>query len=74
MGLYEESEKPGDALSFLQNFLQGSGPGSADIEDLKAENLELKAKNEAVSVLIWLAPLPHRSLFVKLCIARTPLR
>lgn len=32
--------------SFVQQFMSGDAPGSADIETLKAENAELKAENE----------------------------
>lgn len=48
VGLYEESEKPHNALSFVQQFMSGDAPGSADIETLKSENAELKAENEAL--------------------------
>jgi hypothetical protein len=49
VGLYEESEKPHNALSFIQQFMSGEAPGSADVETLKAEIVELKMKNEEVS-------------------------
>ena len=48
MGLYEESEKPQNALQFMQQFLSGDAPGAADVEQLKAENESLKAENEAL--------------------------
>lgn len=48
VGLYEESEKPHNALSFVQQFMSGDAPGSADIETLKAENDALKQENEAL--------------------------
>jgi hypothetical protein len=49
VGLYEESEKPHNALTFVQQFMSGDAPGSADVESLKAENDELKKANEALT-------------------------
>jgi len=42
--LYEEPEKPSDALSYLKNTVGGSADDKTVIEKLKAENEELKAK------------------------------
>jgi len=49
VGLYEESEKPTDALAFIQQFMTGGGAGSADMEALKSENDELKKQVEALT-------------------------
>jgi len=43
VGLYEEPEKPSDALDFIRKHL-GSAIG-IDIDALKQENQELKAQN-----------------------------
>jgi hypothetical protein len=42
VGLYEEPEKPSSALEFIQNHLHPGGAQSADMENMKAENAELK--------------------------------
>ena len=42
--LYQEPEKPSDALSYLKNTVGGSADDKTVIEKLKAENDELKAK------------------------------
>ncbi|CAK8686096.1 unnamed protein product [Clavelina lepadiformis] len=44
VNLYEEPEKPNNALEFLYQHLNGSGPDSADVEALKVDVVELKAK------------------------------
>merc|ERR1712212_1415694 len=42
--LYEEPEKPSDALSYLKNTVGGSADDKTVIENLKTENDQLKAK------------------------------
>merc|ERR1719370_204174 len=42
--LYEEPEKPRDALSYLKNTVGGSADDKTVIENLKTENDQLKAK------------------------------
>ncbi|CAG5117819.1 unnamed protein product [Candidula unifasciata] len=44
--LYEEPEKPNNALDFLKQHLNASGPDAADIEALKLEVTELRIKCE----------------------------
>merc|ERR1711893_71080 len=44
--LYEEPEKPNNALDFLKQHLNVSGPESADVEALKLEVTELRQKCE----------------------------
>merc|ERR1712154_344003 len=46
VGLYEEPEKPNNALDFLKQHLNVSGPEAADVETLKLEVTELRQKNE----------------------------
>ncbi|EGD82253.1 C-Myc-binding protein [Salpingoeca rosetta] len=46
IGLYEESEKPENPLEFIQQHLAASIDGASDIEALKKENEELKARVE----------------------------
>jgi len=49
VGLYEEPEKPNNALDFLKQHIGASGPEAADIEALKLEVSELRQKNEQLS-------------------------
>ena len=42
MGLYEEPEKPGNAIDFIKKCL--GAPSDTDVEELRAENEELKRK------------------------------
>ena len=42
--LYEEPEKPNDALTYLKKTVGGSEDDKTVIEKLKVENTELKAK------------------------------
>jgi predicted RNase H-like nuclease (RuvC/YqgF family) len=42
VGLYEESEKPSNAIEFIKTCL--GAPSDTDVEKLKAENDELKGK------------------------------
>uniref|UniRef100_A0A0B6Z8Q5 c-Myc-binding protein n=1 Tax=Arion vulgaris TaxID=1028688 RepID=A0A0B6Z8Q5_9EUPU len=44
--LYEEPEKPNNALDFLKQHLNASGPDAADVEALKLEVTELRLKCE----------------------------
>lgn len=44
VNLYEEPDKPEDAVMFIRNVL--GGPSPADFEALKAENEQLRAENE----------------------------
>jgi len=49
VGLYEEPEKPNNALDFLKQHLGANGPENADVEALKLEVTELRQKVEALS-------------------------
>ncbi|XP_021355306.1 C-Myc-binding protein-like isoform X3 [Mizuhopecten yessoensis] len=49
VGLYEEPEKPNNALDFLKQHLGASGPETADVEALKQEVTELRQKVEQLS-------------------------
>ena len=40
VGLYEEPEKPGNAIEFIKKML--GAPSDTDVEGLKAQNEELK--------------------------------
>ena len=42
VGLYEEPERPSNALDYIKRYL--GAPASVDVEGLKRENEELKAK------------------------------
>lgn len=42
VGLYEETDKPTNAIEFIKKCL--GAPSDTDVEQLKAENDELKAK------------------------------
>ena len=42
VGLYEEPEKPGNAIDFIKKCL--GAPSDTDVEELRAENEELKRK------------------------------
>ncbi|XP_063716684.1 c-Myc-binding protein-like [Symsagittifera roscoffensis] len=46
VALYEEPEKPNDALSFIKQHMTAGGPETADVEALRLENGELQKKNE----------------------------
>merc|ERR1711893_248858 len=46
VGLYEEPEKPNNALDFLRQHLGAAGPDTADVEALKLEVTELRQKCE----------------------------
>ncbi|XP_064627781.1 c-Myc-binding protein-like [Lineus longissimus] len=49
VGLYEEPEKPNNALDFLRQHLGASGPETADVEALRLEVSELKQKLEQLT-------------------------
>jgi|ERR1711881_1915 len=44
VNLYEEPEKPNNALDFLFTNLGSDGPASADVEGLKTDIVDLRAK------------------------------
>ena len=44
VSLYEEPDKPGDAVSYLKKSVGGTENDKAEIEKLQAENAELKSK------------------------------
>lgn len=46
VGLYEEPEKPNNALDFLKQHLGASGPDTSDVEALKLEVTELRQEVE----------------------------
>ncbi|XP_066573650.1 C-Myc-binding protein [Amia ocellicauda] len=48
IALYEENEKPNNALDFLKQHLGVSGPEAADVEALRVELAELRQKYELV--------------------------
>ncbi|CAH8619163.1 hypothetical protein MS3_00003007 [Schistosoma haematobium] len=45
-GLYEEPEKPDNALEFMKKHLQAESPDPSDVEAMKVEISELKQKVE----------------------------
>ncbi|GAB1609182.1 c-Myc-binding protein-like [Argonauta hians] len=49
VGLYEEPDKPNNALEFLKQNLGVSGPETADVDALKLEVLELQEKVEQLT-------------------------
>lgn len=49
VGLYEEPEKPNDALDFIKQHMGADGPESADVESLKLEVTELRQKCEELT-------------------------
>jgi len=46
VSLYEEPEKPSNAVDFLKHHISGSPPEAADMESMKLEMEELKEKNQ----------------------------
>nr|XP_033812078.1 C-Myc-binding protein [Geotrypetes seraphini] len=48
VALYEEPEKPNNALDFLKHHLGASGPETPDVEILRLELAELKQKYEVI--------------------------
>ena len=57
VSLYEEPEKPGDAVNYLKKTVGGTDNDKQEIEKLQTENTELKAK-------VWVA----MSLTIKGCV------
>ncbi|XP_065057187.1 c-Myc-binding protein-like [Rhopilema esculentum] len=49
VALYEEPEKPNNALDFLRYHLHGGPPETADVESLKLQVSELTQKNEELT-------------------------
>ncbi len=47
VGLYEEPDKPSQAIEFIK--MQLGAPGTTDVEALKAENEQLKSKVEELT-------------------------
>eukprot|EP00730_Choanoeca_flexa_P011114 TRINITY_DN2314_c0_g1_i1.p1 TRINITY_DN2314_c0_g1~~TRINITY_DN2314_c0_g1_i1.p1 ORF type:complete len:103 (+),score=36.36 TRINITY_DN2314_c0_g1_i1:67-375(+) len=52
VALYEEAEKPANALEFLQQHLTSDGPATSDYEVIKQENDDLKARNEELEAKV----------------------
>merc|ERR1712156_922141 len=50
VGLYEEPEKPGNAVDFIKKCL--GAPSDTDVEELRAENEELRRKKAELEVQI----------------------
>ncbi|XP_062896998.1 C-Myc-binding protein [Mobula hypostoma] len=48
VALYEEPEKPNNAMDFLKQHLGSAGPETADVETLRLEVTELRQKYEAL--------------------------
>ncbi|PAA59209.1 hypothetical protein BOX15_Mlig017412g2 [Macrostomum lignano] len=46
VGLYEEPEKPNNALEFLKQHLGTAGPDAPDVEAMKVEITELRTRVE----------------------------
>lgn len=66
VGLYEEPEKPVNALEFIQQHLTADGPATSDFEVVKKENEELKLRNEEVFEYSVLAQVPLTFCSLKL--------
>jgi len=49
VNLYEEPEKPNNALEFLLKNMNQEGPDTSDVEAMKAELLELRAQSTSLS-------------------------
>jgi cell division protein FtsB len=52
VGLYEEPEKPHNALEFILKHLATGASGSADVAILKEENEALKREVEALKATV----------------------
>ena len=50
VGLYEEPEKPGNAIEFIKKCL--GAPSDTDVDSLKAENEELRRKKRELEIRI----------------------
>ena len=50
VGLYEEPEKPGNAIEFIKKCL--GAPSDTDVDSLKAENEELKRQKRELEIRI----------------------
>lgn len=50
MGLYEESEKPPNAVDYVKRFM--GAPTGIDVEALRAENEDLKTKVKSLNATI----------------------
>ena len=50
VGLYEEPEKPGNAVDFIKKCL--GAPSDTDVEELRAENDELRRKKAELEAQI----------------------
>ena len=55
VGLYEEPEKPGNAVDFIKKCL--GAPSDTDVEALRAENDELKNEEDREKRLSPISPL-----------------
>jgi len=44
VGLYEEPERPSNAIDYIKKFL--GAPTGVDVEEMRAENEELKKQND----------------------------
>ena len=56
VALYEEPEKPANALDFIKQYL--GAPTSGDVETMKAEKDELMRKNEELTKNLEVIPPP----------------
>ncbi len=50
VGLYEEPEKPGNAIEFIKKCL--GAPSDTDVDSLKAENEELRRQKRELEIRI----------------------
>eukprot|EP00163_Fabomonas_tropica_P013629 TRINITY_DN2518_c1_g1_i1.p1 TRINITY_DN2518_c1_g1~~TRINITY_DN2518_c1_g1_i1.p1 ORF type:complete len:102 (-),score=32.62 TRINITY_DN2518_c1_g1_i1:251-556(-) len=50
VALYEEPEKPGNALDFIKQYL--GSPAGVDVESLKTENEDLQKKNSELQAKV----------------------
>lgn len=70
VGLYEEPEKPNNALDFLRQHMGSDGPETADVESLKLEVTELRKKVEELTEEN--VELKSKVSYSKLCVSRKP--
>lgn len=52
VGLYEEPEKPGNALEFVSKHINAASSGSADMAQLREENEALKREIESLKATV----------------------